>query len=740
MSLRSDFSPRIQAFLDASITQVLLGFFIVLSISLVFIDTFALSPRWSSFLYSLSFGVDTLFCIEIVLRWGFEKKENRDWRLFLDTLAVFPSLLGVLGGLGFLGTLHPQALQRLRLIRLIRLLRLVRLGNVMARQCESMAHYIGEGLRENLLIVISLTMIFFFGALGIRLVEPQVKSFADALWYSIFTLMAGEPISLDPVTPEGRIVTILVMLGGFTLFAVFTGVVSALVIQRLRTGFHVGSLERHRIQGHIILCGWNSSGKTLIRELMTKVRDVAVVLVTKREEPDLGDALSDRKRFFFYPEDYSVSDTLEKVRLAHARGAVVLADDGEDRSDQDRDVRSILTALTLEKASGERNIQTCVELLEKTPEKVAVLKMAGVEDVLEGRAYIARLLAHGAHASGLISFFDELFTAQRGCEFSRISSLDYEGCTYLEVLKNLKETGDILPLALVSRKDPGKVLVNPDPEHCISGEDDFIVIERRNSEEEEFSRSFGKKENSGEGHVVLCGWNRGAPLLLHELHCNRHTRKGTLTLVAETDPRKELEECENLRFIRGDWTLPGVLKEAGAPEASTVIFLADESISRKDQDRDARSILGALTLRRMAGNSRPTFIVELIREDLRREQLLRDEGISEVVVREKYIGHLAAHFIVTPGLEGVISELLTSNVRNEFRKVRIPPEFDNLSYADLLLERKKTAGELVLAVERQNHYAIRIFVNPPGDFSVLSSDWIFLIASGELDRYSSDEV
>ena len=136
----------------------------------------------------------------------------------------------------------------------------------------------------------------------------------------------------------------------------------------------------------------------------------------------MGDALPDRKRFFFYPEDYSVSDTLEKVRLPQARGAVVLADDAEKRSDQDRDVRSILTALTLEKASGEGNIQTCVELLEKTPEKVEVLKMAGVEDVFEGRSYTARLLAHGAHASGLISFFDELFTSHRGCEFSRLSS------------------------------------------------------------------------------------------------------------------------------------------------------------------------------------------------------------------------------------------------------------------------------------------------------------------------------
>jgi len=720
---------KIQSLLDASGTQVFLGILIILSIVLVFLDFETFSPEWKEIFCSLSFGVDVLFCIEISLRWFFEKKENRGWRLLLDTLAVFPSFLNVFGGIGCFAALGAQRFQSLRMIRLIRLLRLVRLGHVMARQCEAAAYYISESLRENVIILISLLMIFFFGALGIRLVEPQVENLPSALWYSLFTLMAGEPISFNPTTPEGRLVTLLVMLGGFTLFAVFTGVVSALVIERLRAGFHVGSLEQQHVQRHIIICGWNSSGKTLVRELMAKTRDAAVVLVSKREEPDLSDVLLDKRRFFFFPEDYSVSDTLEKVRLPYARGAVVLADDGEERSDQDRDARSILTALTLEKASGNGNIQTCVELLEKTPEKMEVLKMARVEDIFEGRAYIARLLAHGAHASGLISFFDELFTSRRGCEFSRISSEGYEGWSYLEVLKDLKNRRDSLLLALVSRENPGDVVVNPDSAYRISDKKDCIVIERSTEGGKNSSRPLEKEVGVSEKkHVVLCGWNREAPLLLQELQCNCYTRHWAFTVVAETPPREMPEGCESVRFLPGDWTLPVILKEAGAPEASSVLFLADESVPRRDQDRDARSILGALTLRRMVGNASPTFIVELIREDPRREQLLRDEGISEVVVREKYVGNLAAHFLVTPGLAGVVSELLTSNDRNEFRKVRIPRKFSDLSYAALLAERKAEAGELVVALERRNAETSEVFVNPPADFRLASSDSLFLVA------------
>ena len=53
------------------------------------------------------------------------------------------------------------------------------------------------------------------------------------------------------------------------------------------------------------------------------------------------------------------------------------------------------------------------------------------------------------------------------------------------------------------------MLVNPPPEHPISGEEDFVVIERRNAEVEEFSRPFGGKEMESGGES--CGALRMEP-------------------------------------------------------------------------------------------------------------------------------------------------------------------------------------------------------------------------------------
>jgi hypothetical protein len=47
------------------------------------------------------------------------------------------------------------------------------------------------------------------------------------------------------------------------------------------------------------------------------------------------------------------------------------------------------------------------------------------------------------------------------------------------------------------------------------------------------------------------------------------------------------------------------------------------------------------------------------------------------------------------------------------------------------VERKRDAGELVLAVERREGEKGKIFVNPPEDFLLIPSDWMFVIAPAE---------
>ncbi len=64
--------------------------------------------------------------------------------------------------------------------------------------------------------------------------SPAFSAFNDSFWWSLFSLMSGEPVGATPSSTMGRIITAVVMVAGFTLFAMFTGVISAVMVSRLR--------------------------------------------------------------------------------------------------------------------------------------------------------------------------------------------------------------------------------------------------------------------------------------------------------------------------------------------------------------------------------------------------------------------------------------------------------------------------------------------------------------------------
>lgn len=128
-------------------------------------------------------------------------------------------------------------------------------------------HYISPqisglyGAQISALLIIVLIMLF--GGLAFYIIEgtsnPDIETLGDALWYSFFSLVSAEPIGAYPKTHAGRIITLVVVLSGLTLFAVFTGVVSAFMVQRLQSVMSIKNFDLDELRNHIILCGWNRS-------------------------------------------------------------------------------------------------------------------------------------------------------------------------------------------------------------------------------------------------------------------------------------------------------------------------------------------------------------------------------------------------------------------------------------------------------------------------------------------------
>ena len=142
--------------------------------------------------------------------------------------------------------------------------------------------------------------------------------------------------------------------------------------------------------------------------------------------------------------------------------------------DQDRDVRTILTALTLEKINPE--IYTIAELLNR--QSVDHMKMAGVEDVIIGDEISSNIIASSIRSRGLIKMVHELFTVRYGMRFHKMDvPATLIDKTFIQGMTYIKKEADGALIA-IEREADGKIqpITNPPSDELLKKNDKLVII------------------------------------------------------------------------------------------------------------------------------------------------------------------------------------------------------------------------------------------------------------------------
>lgn len=436
---------------------------ILISVMLVVAEVALEQPTFPTTLSQLDQAITAIFVVELSLRFWVARRKDRFFRNYwIDIIAVVPFL------------------PAFRILRLLRLLRLLRVGVLISRNLGRVSSTLAASLSAQIGVFLVVGLIVLVGALGIYLLEGrQNEAFStleDALWWSFFTLISGEPIGGEAETFGGRVVTLIVIVGGLTMFAVFTGVVSAVMVQRLQNVMEIRYLELDELRNHIVICGWNRSGHLIIEELQADVelKQMPIVVVAEfTETPERELRNIDRSQLYFYTGDYTMIDVLESVGIYHASRAILLADSTCPRSDQDRDARTVLAALTIEKLKP--GIYTCAQLLDR--KNNVQLKSAGVEDIVVADELASHLIATSTRNLGASEVLAELLTVQIGNQIYKISLPPrWKNLTFWQVTQLLKRDSDAILLA-IERQTNGKrqTLVNP-PQDEPMVEGDFLIV------------------------------------------------------------------------------------------------------------------------------------------------------------------------------------------------------------------------------------------------------------------------
>jgi voltage-gated potassium channel len=100
-------------------------------------------------------------------------------------------------------------------------------------------------------------VIVSLGAIGIFAVEREqnanIKSLADALWWAVVTTTTVGYGDVSPVTGEGRLIAVGLMVVGIGFIGIFTATITSFFLQPAQTSEELETLEDRlkRIEGKI---------------------------------------------------------------------------------------------------------------------------------------------------------------------------------------------------------------------------------------------------------------------------------------------------------------------------------------------------------------------------------------------------------------------------------------------------------------------------------------------------------
>jgi voltage-gated potassium channel len=229
--------------------DVLLILAILASVGAVFLDSVpAVNAEWGHVLYAVEWGFTILFTIEYAVRlWCIDKPwlYARSFYGIVDLLGVIPTYLSLL-------LADTQYMTVIRIIRVLRVFRVLRMVGWVAE-----SNYLIEALlasRRKVLVFLFavLTLAVVFGSLLYVVEGPEhgFVSIPTSIYWAIVTLTTVGYGDLVPATPLGRLLASCIMIMGYGIIAVPTGIVTVELNEAMRRRANTRTCPSCSAEGH----------------------------------------------------------------------------------------------------------------------------------------------------------------------------------------------------------------------------------------------------------------------------------------------------------------------------------------------------------------------------------------------------------------------------------------------------------------------------------------------------------
>lgn len=302
--------------------------------------------------------------------------------------------------------------------------------------------------------VVVVTVLVYLDRDGYRDGDGRVDSFLDALYYATVTLSTTGYGDITPLSPQARLINVLVVTPLRLLFLIVLVGTTIEVLTRRTTQAVRASFWRRRMRNHVIIVGFGVKGESALRALVDQGRPMSDMVVVDRSSENVNSAV--RIGAVGVQGDSTREPILEQAGIDKADTIIVCVD---------RDDTAVLVTLTARRLAPAATIVTSV----RESQNVEVLKQSGANVVIPTAESAGRMLGLSSTAPRAGELLEDLLGPGEGLELRERLVLPGEiGHTCQEVV-----LGGQIAIAVVR---DGKTLRWDNPEIGPLRADDGLVV------------------------------------------------------------------------------------------------------------------------------------------------------------------------------------------------------------------------------------------------------------------------
>ncbi len=212
-----------------------------------------------------------------------------------------------------------------------------------------------------------------------------------------------------PKTLNGRLIGVVVMIGGLLSFSLVTATVASIFIERKFR--RERGLEVIKETNHILILGWHHDGDTLLDQLLHRIPPTTKVVLVNQMPTEKMEGIRAKytgREPLFVSGDFTREEVLLRANVRHAFKGIILGGRQDGDSAADVDQRTLITALTLKSLNPK--IKILAELLRT--ENKPYLERAGAQQILIRGQYDSSIMAGAIASPGLYKVMDALLNAE----------------------------------------------------------------------------------------------------------------------------------------------------------------------------------------------------------------------------------------------------------------------------------------------------------------------------------------